>query len=191
MEPISIALGLASLTGLDKKIGRWLGGSNGEQVAAQVVEIAQAVTGAKQPEQVKQVLETDPQALLAFEEKLHEREHELERLAYRDRADARQMYRETEHEQADSIAQSIIRNNLWFVLLLAIGNAAAVIFLKEHAAVLATVSNLIGIVIKSLLDERKEVTGFYFGGSMDGRNMVADRIGGSPGVLGPSRQVGP
>jgi hypothetical protein len=56
--------------------------------------------------------------------------------------------------------------NLWSILALVLVNGIAIYFLSEEAAVLATVSNLLGIVIKSLLDERKEVTGFYFGSSV-------------------------
>lgn len=33
MEPLTIALGLAKLTGLDAKLGRWIGGDNGAEVA--------------------------------------------------------------------------------------------------------------------------------------------------------------
>jgi len=88
---ISIALGLAKLTGLDKKIGRWIGGDNGEAVAEKVVAIAQQVTGSKSPEHALSQLETDPNKLIEFEQAMHEREFELEELAYKDRENARAM----------------------------------------------------------------------------------------------------
>lgn len=91
MEPISIALGLAKLTGLDEKIGRWIGGDNGAEVAGKVVDVAQQVTGAKDGDQAFAQLQSDPEKLIEFEEAMHKREFELEKLAYKDRADARAM----------------------------------------------------------------------------------------------------
>ncbi|EGZ6890222.1 hypothetical protein DDN52_16490 [Vibrio cholerae] len=91
MEPLTIALGLAKLTGLDKKIGRWIGGDNGEEVAEKVVSIAQQVTGAKNGDQALAKLEANPEQLIEFEQAMHEHELHLEELAYKDRADARAM----------------------------------------------------------------------------------------------------
>ena len=50
MDPITIALGIAKLTGLDKKIGGWIGGDNGSKVASKVVDIAQTITNGGTPE---------------------------------------------------------------------------------------------------------------------------------------------
>lgn len=91
MDPITIALGLAKLTGLDEKIGRWIGGDNGEKVVSQVIDIAQSVTGTNNPDKALAAIQADPNQLLDFEKALSKQEHELEKLAYQDRADARAM----------------------------------------------------------------------------------------------------
>jgi len=91
MDPISIGLGLAKLTGLDKKLGRWLGGENGEQVASKVVAIAQQVTGTSSPTEALEAVQRAPGKQVELEEALLANEHELEVMAYKDRADARKM----------------------------------------------------------------------------------------------------
>ena len=91
MDPISIAIGLAKLTGLDETIGNWIGGDNGEQVVSKVIDIAQTVTGAKKPEDALTAIQTNPTKLLAFKQALSKQEHELKKLAFKDRADARTM----------------------------------------------------------------------------------------------------
>ncbi len=46
MEPLTIALALARLTGLGDKLGRWIGGDNGAAIAEKITATAQAITGA-------------------------------------------------------------------------------------------------------------------------------------------------
>ena len=91
MEPIGIALALAEATGLTSKIGQWIGGDNGEEVANRVVDVAKKATGTKTPEDALDAVKRDPKALMAVEEKLIDNEHELKKLALKDRADARSM----------------------------------------------------------------------------------------------------
>jgi len=91
VEPIGIALALAEATGLTSKIGQWLGGDNGEDVANRVVDVAKKATGTKTPEDALDAVKRDPKAMLAVEEQLIENEHELKKLALKDRADARSM----------------------------------------------------------------------------------------------------
>lgn len=88
---ISAAMGIAKMTGLDKKIGHLLGGDNGEAVAAKVMDIAQKVTGKSNILDAKSAIELSPELALNFEEKVLEHEGELTRLAFEDRKDARQM----------------------------------------------------------------------------------------------------
>lgn len=91
MEPISIALALAEATGLASKIGRWIGGDNGKEVAERVVDVAKRATGKATPEEALDAVRRDNAAKLALEEQLVAQEHELEQLAFKDRADARSM----------------------------------------------------------------------------------------------------
>jgi len=91
IDVISLALGAAKLTGLDEKIGRWIGGDNGASVAEKVVDVARVVTGTTDPEEAIKQLKADEKKQFEFEKQLAAQEFELERLAYQDRADARSM----------------------------------------------------------------------------------------------------
>lgn len=79
MDPITIAMGLAQFA---PGIIKLLTGSNkAEAVAAQVVGIAQTVTGAGTPAQALQQIQADPVKVMEFQQAFAEREKELE-LAY-------------------------------------------------------------------------------------------------------------
>lgn len=171
MPVISLALGIAEALGLDKKIARLLKSPTGK-AASKVIDIAHSVVGDDvTPDALLQKIKTDHATAAEIRQQILANQQQIKQLAYQDRHDARRMYRETGHDQADKIAHAIINYNLWLILALVVINGLAIYGLREHAAVLATVSNLLGIVIKSLLDERKEVTGFYFGGSLENRQL--------------------
>jgi hypothetical protein len=70
-------------------LGRWLGGEQGEKVAKHAVEVAQSLTGAKNPQDVLESLKKDPKLLLEFQHSLLRLDHELELASYKDREDAR------------------------------------------------------------------------------------------------------
>ncbi|SFC04736.1 hypothetical protein [Pseudoalteromonas denitrificans] len=91
MEPISIALALAKLTGFDKQVGRWLGGDNGEEVASSVVDMAQIITGAKSPEYALQEIQKSEQFQKQLTQALITSEKELNKLAFENTQDARAM----------------------------------------------------------------------------------------------------
>lgn len=174
MDPISIALGLAKVAPM---VAGWLGGDKAEKAASEVVSIAERVTGLDGPNALA-VIRSDPDTALAFEQAIMDDKYRLDELYLADKADARAMY-QVHHAQTDRISERIMRFNLWAILALVVVNAAAVYLLKAEAAVLATVSNILGIVIKSLLDERKEVTGFHFGSSVGSK--IKDQRGAARG----------
>ncbi|GLX86356.1 hypothetical protein tloyanaT_26090 [Thalassotalea loyana] len=165
---ISAALALADLIGVDdwllKKLKK--SDSGAAKVASKVIEFASNVTGEPQStDAMLEKLKQDNQLQMQLSATLVNNEHELKRLAFEDRKDARQMY-QVHNQQADVIAERIMKWNLPYIFLLLIANALAAYFLKEHSALLLAVGNVIGMAIKSLFDERKEVTGFFFGSSM-------------------------
>ena len=63
-----------------------------------------------------------------------------------------------------------MKYNLVIVFLLVIINVIAVWYLKNDAAVLAIISNFIGITLGALLNERQAVINFFFGSSMGSKN---------------------
>lgn len=87
---IGLALSLAQSVGLVEKLGDWFGGGRGADVANAVVDVAREVTGSFDARIAHDAVLKDPQMLIEFEEKVHARMDELERLAFEDRQNARQ-----------------------------------------------------------------------------------------------------
>ena len=178
MEPISIALGLASLTGLDKKIGRWLGGDNGAQVASKVIEIAQSVTGFDNPADIRDVLSADSGAVLAFEERLHDQEHELEKLAYADRADAREM-QESALSQDDPVAKRFIYYFAAFWSLAAVVYIGLITFVDIPKDSVRFADTILGFLLGTVV---ATIIGFFFGASVSPQSQSGSGLGPSQGA---------
>ena len=166
MEPVTIALALAKAAGVDDWLKEKISGTVTGKVASKVIEFAQHATGKETPEEALEAVNSSPGHTPNFRNLVLENEHVLKMAAYEDRKDARQTYR-IHPQQADKIAERVMRYNLPFIVGLVIINCVVLHFFRNDAALLAAVSNVLGMAIKSLFDERKEVTGFYFGGSMD------------------------
>jgi hypothetical protein len=168
---IIAALGIAEAVGLTDWIKEKLSGSdsNAASVASKVLDFATAQTGEIDPTKLQQQLLANPELAAALKQTLIANEHALNMAPYRDRKNARAMH--TKHpEQADKIADGIMTFNLPYIFFLLVANVLAMFYLKEYSAILAIVSNLLGMTIKSLFDERNTVTGFYFGSSMGSKN---------------------
>lgn len=87
---------------------------------------------------------------------------ELE-MNYADRKDARDMYRGTDHEMADSIAGKIINWNLWILLALVAIQVLVIMFVEGQVA--AVVTGVVGTITGALINERNTVVNFFFGSS--------------------------
>ena len=159
---IPIVNGLAAIL---PSIGKWIGGSNGEEAAKEVAGIATRVTGLSDPvSAVKEVL-ADPTAQLDFLRLVETNRTRLDELYLADRQDAREMYVE-QNIQADKIADRITKFNVMYIIGLVALNCVIVYFLEDNAALVAAASNIIGLVIRDMLAQIQAVTGFYFGSSM-------------------------
>ena len=164
MDPITTALALGKFV---PDIIGWIKGSdsNSKFVADKIINIAQKVTGASNKDYVESLLENDPAVQLEFQKAIMADRHVFDQLCLDNTKDARKMY-ENENTIADQIANSIIKINLFIVFCLVGFQVVAVIWLSDQAALLATVSNIIGIVIHALLKERQDVINFFFGSSL-------------------------
>ena len=156
---------ISGLTSLVPTIAGWIGGDKAEDAAQKVADIARSATGQNDVEQAVRMVQSDPNARLKFLEMLEQQKTALDKLYLADRQDARQMYGK-HNEQADKIADRITKFNVLYVMLMVVVNCMVVHFLKQNVELVAIASNLIGIVIKSLLDQVQAVTGFYFGSSL-------------------------
>jgi hypothetical protein len=86
-----------------------------------------------------------------------------------DVAGARTMYAKTGHEQADKVAENIMKRNLPYLVGLASVNILILVFSEKldlNTPVVLAVGNVIGMVIQSLINERAQVVGFYMGSSI-------------------------
>lgn len=166
MEPVTIALALAKAAGVDDWLKEKISGTVTGKVASKVIDLAKQVTGKNTSDEALDAINSSPRLASELKLQIVKNEHEIKMAAYEDRKDARQTYR-IHPQQADKIAERVMRYNLPFIVGLVIINCLVLHFFRDDAALLAAVSNVLGMAIKSLFDERKEVTGFYFGGSMD------------------------
>ena len=70
------------------------------------------------------------------------------------------------HEMADVIAKQIIDRNLPIIAILVAINVSLVYFLKDNASLIAIASNIIGLAIGNLFNERQAIVNFFFGSSI-------------------------
>ena len=147
-----------------------------------VVELAKTagkvlgMDGEPNPEDVIAHLENNPEAVV----KLKELENEAIKLENEHlRAQVREQHRHVEHkedtrhktyrvrsDQADKIADQVIKMNLPIIAILTIINIALVYYMQDKATLIAIASNIIGVVIGKLLGERQSIINFFFGSSI-------------------------
>jgi hypothetical protein len=101
---------------------------------------------------------------------LNEKTLEIEKEFLEDTQNAREMYQNTGHKMADSIAEKVIKINLPVIFCLIVANVAAVWLLQGKGEIIAIVSNFIGIAIGHLFNERQSVINFFFGSSQGSKN---------------------
>jgi hypothetical protein len=146
-------------------LAKWISGDDKETpIVDKAMEIAQALTGQKGKSAVD-AINSDPALAFEFQKAVLDNENELNRLAYADRESARNMHKEN-HKQADDLADHIIRWNYGYIAVTVAVECLAIWFLKEHAVELSAVTSVCTWIIKGALDERRDVTGFYFGSSL-------------------------
>ncbi|BFM16273.1 hypothetical protein R50073_24560 [Maricurvus nonylphenolicus] len=163
MDPltaIAAAKGIAKLTGFDN----WLSEKLGAKTAEKIVQVAQVVTGETNPEAALAKAEADAALQSQIRDKLLEHEHEINMALFEDRNKAREMYQGTGHQQADIIANQIIKQNHWLVFLLLLLNGLA-FWLVDDENLALVIGNASGFSINALWAERQQVIGFFFGSS--------------------------
>jgi len=163
---ISLALGLLQFA---PKLVSLFGSDSGSKVSAlaeTVANVARTVTGKDDLSDATEALKADPQLAYQFQIAVMENETVLERLDEQSRQRASDQYQKTGHKQADKIADHVVKYNLPTIVGLVVANAGAVWFLGEKGTLIAIVSNLIGVVIGQLLQERQSVISFFFGSSL-------------------------
>jgi hypothetical protein len=155
MDPISIALGLAQFA---PSIVRWLGGDKAGDVAQQVVDTAQTVTG-KSGQAALDAIKADSAAQLAFQQAIAAQTEDLEKAYLADRASAR--------GRDLGLAQAGRRNIRADILAYAaIGGLISLIWvLLVHSIPEGPTRDILLILSGALVAIVKDVYGFEFGSS--------------------------
>lgn len=150
-------------------IANWIGGDKAENAAQFVIDVARQSTGQNDAQQATEMILKDENLKFKFLALLEQNRNQLDELYLKGRENARNMYSK-HNEQADRVAERVMRFNIWFVLVMVGMNIAVVHFMREHTELVAIASNIIGIAMRDLLAERHSVTAFYFGSSLGSKN---------------------
>jgi hypothetical protein len=173
---ISAALSLADKVGITEWLGDKVGGEMGVKTAKTITGLAQTVTGTKSPEEALAAIQENSQLAAELKNKIIDNEHEL-RVAYlADVNSARDMYKGSDHQMADKIADRVIIWNLPFIALL-VGVNVGVISFVEDPIIAVSVGNIVGASIAYLWNERSTVINFFFGSSKGSKDK-ADKLAG-------------
>lgn len=166
-------MSLAVVLGLAKHIPNVLGlfdkkrGKKAQEAVTAVLGVAEKLTG-KKGDAAVDAINADPNLAMELQLAVMADSHVSEQLQAEEMESARSSYK-VHHDQADRVAENIMKRNLPTIFMLVLCNIAAVMSAKYWqlpGEVLAIISNLIGVVIGQLLSERQSVVGFFFGSSL-------------------------
>lgn len=96
-------------------------------------------------------------------------EMEAFKMELQDKSGARYICQSTGHEQADKIADNIMKRNLQYIAILVLVNIAVMVFSEKlglNTALVVAIGNIVGMVLQSLINERNQVVSFYMGSSI-------------------------
>ena len=142
-------------------------GKQAQEAMTAVESVAESITGKTGEEAVK-AIEANPELAYKFKVAVMADSHVSAQLDLEDKKSARDSYK-VNHEQADKIASGIMKWNLPSLVGLAAIQVLVVFIAEKYklsVAVVAIVSNVLGLVISSLIAERQAVVGFFFGSSL-------------------------
>ncbi len=161
MDAISIALGLAKLTGFDKQVGRWLGGDNGEHVASNIVDMAQTITGSKSPEHALQEIQKSEDLKRQLTMALITKEQTLDKLAFENTQDARAMQVQA-LAQNDSFSKRFIYYFAGFWSVFAVVYIGCITFVAIPPDSVRFADTILGFILGTVI---ATIINFFFGSS--------------------------
>jgi len=174
MDPISAALGLVSFAA--PYVGKWLFGDEGKQVAKQVVDTAQKITGTSTPEAAEAAIRANPELLAQFQTHLASINADLEKAYLADRQSARA--RDVElakagrsNHRADLMVGAVVVGLIACIGVLAFYRQSVP---GEVVGILSTIAGIFGSCLK-------DAFAFEFGssrGSKEKDDLLAKALGG-------------
>ncbi|MEM5546959.1 hypothetical protein [Pseudoalteromonas fuliginea] len=172
MDPITIALGLAKLTGLDKKIGGWIGGDNGSKVASKVVDMAQTITNGGSPQEAMNRIQQSSTLQQELRQNILNREKELDDLAFKNTQSARNMQIQALN-QDDKFSKRFIYYYAWFWSVATVIYIGCITFLSIPDTATRFADTILGFILGTVV---ASILNFFFGNSRDNsrRNEIQD-----------------
>ncbi|MBL4761390.1 MAG: hypothetical protein JKY93_01665 [Gammaproteobacteria bacterium] len=174
LTAIALARTLITTTGLGDWFSKKIGDEFGDKTANSVIGIAKVVAGVTTTEDAIKKIEQDQSLANKLQLHLKDNEHELKTLALEDVASARDMYGK-KNAMADKVADHVTRFNLLGVVFLILVDVLVLMFVKDSVVAVA-LGNIVGAIIQSLLQERQQVIGFFFGSSLGSKEKTAMHI---------------
>lgn len=160
---MSLTLAANALIAFAPSLKKWLGFGD-DSIASKAIDVATTLTVTKNVNDAVEKLAGNPTLCDAFELQIQQEQVTFEALLA-DRVNARANYANS-HKVADSIASRVMEQNLPLAIVVIIIQCLITYFLREQPALLATATMGCTLILKHLIDERKDVTGFYFGGAL-------------------------
>ncbi|KPH64127.1 hypothetical protein WNY63_16705 [Pseudoalteromonas neustonica] len=172
MEPVTIALALAKLTGLDTKIGKWIGGDNGAKVASKIVDITQTLTNTASPDEALNSLKSSESLKNELRTTLLNREKELDDLAFKNTQSARNMQIKALN-QDDKFSKRFIYYYAWFWSFSTVIYIGCITFLTIPETATRFADTILGFILGTVV---ASILNFFFGNSRDNsrRNEIQD-----------------
>lgn len=162
MNPALIAAAFELAKYAGPRIGRWLGGAQGEQVARDtaesVVEVAQAITGEKAADSALEALRASPELQLEYLRAMADREVRIEQAYLIDMQSARQ--RDVALHQG---GYGNLRADL--LVFLVVASLMAIIWMLATMEVSQMVFSALNMALGALLKMLGDVFAFEFGSS--------------------------
>lgn len=177
-----MAISIGAIIGLAQYVPDLIGlfnpkrGKQAKDAIDAVGKVAESVTG-KSGDDAIAAISQNPDLALEFKMAVMADSHIQDQMELEDKKSAREAYK-VHHQQADKIADRIMTINVPVLLVLAILQVCVIYFAQRFdlsVEIVAIVSNILGIIIKSLLDERLAVTGFFFGSSLGSKTKDLNR----------------
>ena len=172
MDPVTIALALAKLTGLDTKIGKWIGGDNGAKVASKIVDITQTLTNTASPDEALNSLKSSESLKNELRTTLLNREKELDDLAFKNTQSARNMQIKALN-QDDKFSKRFIYYYAWFWSFSTVIYIGCITFLTIPETATRFADTILGFILGTVV---ASILNFFFGNSRDNsrRNEIQD-----------------
>ncbi|MBQ4851369.1 hypothetical protein [Pseudoalteromonas sp. MMG012] len=168
MDPLTIAIGIAKLTGLDDKIGRWIDGDNGGDVATKLVDMAQTLTGVQDTETVIDKMSKSTELQYQFRTALLNKEQHLEEIAFKNVNSARDMQKAA-LEQDDNESKRFIYKFSWFWAVSSSLYIAAVTFIEIPAGSERFADTALGFILATALGG---MFNFFYGSSQGSKHKT-------------------